>query len=61
MAVTALGVAMHRWLPLNSVLTVAATAGISVAVVILVAFLLGIRVKDVREEVLVLRGIFAGK
>jgi O-antigen/teichoic acid export membrane protein len=61
LAVTALGILMHSWMPVNSVLSATGTAFGSLAAVLLAAFLLGIRIKDLREEALVLRGIFGSK
>jgi hypothetical protein len=61
LAVTCFGTFLHQWLPINSVITAAGTAFVSVAAVGLVGFLLGIRMKDLREEALVLRGMFGGK
>ena len=61
LAVTCFGVFLHQWLPIHSVFSAAGTAFVSVAVVALVGFLLGIRIKDLREEALVLRGLFGGR
>ena len=59
LAVIALGVGLRIWLPVHSVLTACVTAGICLLTVLVVAFLLGIRPKDVREEMIILRGMFA--
>jgi hypothetical protein len=60
-AVTALGVAIHILLPVHSALTGGVTAGICLAAILLVAFILGIRMKDVREEIVILRGILGSR
>jgi O-antigen/teichoic acid export membrane protein len=61
LAVTALGVAIHILLPIHSALTGGVTAGICLAAILLVAFILGIRMKDVREEIVIVRGILGNK
>jgi O-antigen/teichoic acid export membrane protein len=60
-AVTGLGVFLHKWMPINSLLTAAATAVICIGAVLVVVFLLGIRAKDLREEALVVKGLFGGR
>jgi len=60
-AVTAFGVFLHRWLPIGSILTAAATAIICGGAVFLVAYILGFRIKDLREEALVLKSIFGSR
>jgi len=58
LAVTALAIAMRRLLPLDSVLAAAGNALVVLAAALLIAFLLGIRISDVREEAAILRGMF---
>lgn len=52
------GILMRVYQPVNSPLTAGMAAGVCLATAGLVAFALGIRIKDLREEFAVLRGIF---
>ena len=52
------GILMRVYQPVSSPLTAGISAAVCLATVVLVAFALGIRVNDLREEVAVVRGIF---
>jgi len=58
LATVGLGLIMRIYLPLHSVLTAGMAAGIWLATVLLIAFLLGIRINDLREEFAIVRGMF---
>jgi O-antigen/teichoic acid export membrane protein len=58
LAVTALALMMRVYLPVTSVVTGELTAGFCLAMTVLVAFLIGIRISDLREEFAILRGMF---
>ena len=58
LAVTALAVTMRVLLPVHSAFAAAVNTVVFLAATVLVAFLLGIRVKDLREEFAILRGMF---
>jgi hypothetical protein len=58
LAVTLLGVALRILLPVHSALAVGVTAGVCLATILLIAYLLGIRIRDVQEEIVILRGSF---
>jgi hypothetical protein len=61
LVVTAVGLAIRVWLPLQSLQSAFVNAGVILLGVLLVSLLLGIRIKDVREEALILRDIFRGR
>jgi hypothetical protein len=58
LATAGLGITMRVYLPVHSALTAGITAGVFLIAVLLIAFLLGIRLNDLREEVAILRGMF---
>ena len=58
LAATGLGVTMRVLLPVHSVLTGGLTAGVFLATIVLISFLLGIKVADVRQEFAIVRSIF---
>jgi O-antigen/teichoic acid export membrane protein len=61
LASAGLGLAMRHYLPMDSWLAAGITAGVYAAALLAVAFLLGIRMNDLREEVGILRGIFGNR
>jgi hypothetical protein len=58
LSASGLGIIMRVYMPVHSALTAGITAGIYLIAVLLIAFLLGIRIDDVREEVAIVRGMF---
>ena len=60
LAVTGLGITMRILMPVHSALAGGITAGIYLATIVLIAFLLGIKIRDVRQEIVILRSIFGG-
>jgi O-antigen/teichoic acid export membrane protein len=58
LAVTVLGVIMRILMPVQSALAGGVTVGVCLAAILLIAFLLGIRIKDVRREIAILRSLF---
>jgi len=58
LAVTVLGVTLRVLLPAHSILAGGVTAGVYLAAILLIAFLLGVKLEDVRQETAILRSIF---
>lgn len=57
MGAAGLGIVLRIYLPVSSALTAAVAAAVCLAAMLLVAFLLGIRISDLREELAILRGM----
>ena len=58
LSASGLGIVMRVYMPVHSAMTAGITAGIYLIAVLAIAFLLGIRINDVREEVAIVRGMF---
>jgi O-antigen/teichoic acid export membrane protein len=58
LAMTALAVTLRVLMPAHSAVAAVLTAGVCLAAVLLAAFVLGIRINDLREELAIVRGIF---
>jgi O-antigen/teichoic acid export membrane protein len=55
---TSLGVILRIYLPVNSAPAAAMVVAVCMAAILLIAFLLGIRINDLRDEFAILRAIF---